>query len=71
MWSTHTDFDVMHEKRVDDFWNVDSNTSLTDSWKGFTKFLLKEKLLKGYFVVRELMMKNLHFVQPVRWAEDT
>ena len=39
----------MHEKRNDDYWNVDSNRSLSDSWKGFTKFtLLKEKSPKGY-----------------------
>ena len=31
------------------FWNVDANRSLSDSWKGFTKFTrLKEKLPKGY-----------------------
>ena len=42
--STHTDLDVMQEKRFDDYWNVDSNKHLSDSWKGFTKFaLLKEK----------------------------
>ena len=33
--STYTDLDVMQEKRVDDYWNVDSNRSLSDSWKGF------------------------------------
>ena len=46
--STYTDLDVMQEKRVDDYWNVNSNRSLSDSGKGFTKFsLLKEKPLKG------------------------
>ena len=46
--STHTDLDVMQEKRIDDYWNIDSNTSLSDSWKGFTNFtLLKEKLPRG------------------------
>ena len=46
--STHTDLDVMQEKRIGDCWNVDSNRNLSDSWKGFTKFtLLKEKLPKG------------------------
>ena len=34
--STYTDLDVMQEKRVDDHWNVDSNRSLSDPWKGFT-----------------------------------
>ena len=39
----------MQEKRFDDYWNVDSNRSLSDSWKGFTKFTpLKEKPPKGY-----------------------
>ena len=41
--------DVLQEKRVDDHWNVDANRSLSDSWKGFTKFtLLKEKSPKVY-----------------------
>ena len=47
--STHTDLDVLQEKRVDDYWNVDPNRHLSDSWKGFTKFtLLKEKPPKRY-----------------------
>ena len=47
--STQTDLDVMQDKRIDDCLNVDANRSLSDSWKGFTKFtLLKEKPPKGY-----------------------
>ena len=47
--STHTDLDVLQEKRVDDCWNVDANRSSLDSWKGFAKFtLLNEKPPKGY-----------------------
>ena len=43
--STHTH----QEERIDDYWNVDSNRHMSDSWKGFTKFiLLKEKPPKGY-----------------------
>ena len=39
----------MQEKRVDDYWNVGSNRSLSDSGKGFTKVnLLKEKPPRGY-----------------------
>ena len=42
--STHTDLDVLQEKRIDHYLNVDSNRNLSHSWKGFTKFgLLKEK----------------------------
>ena len=29
--STHNDLDVMQEKRIDDYWNVDSNRNLSDS----------------------------------------
>ena len=52
--------DVMHEKRIEDyFWNVDSNRSLADSWKGFTKItLLKEKRSQGIYVVREEIDKS-------------
>ena len=31
--SSQTDLDVLQEKRTDDFWNVDSNRHLSDSWK--------------------------------------
>ena len=49
--ATHTNLDVLQEKRIDCFWNVDANRSLSDSWKGFTKFtLLKEE---PPYVVRE------------------
>ena len=46
--ATYTNLDVLQDKRIDDYWNVDSNRHLSDSWKGFTKFtLLKEKPPKG------------------------
>ena len=46
--STHADLDVMQEKRLDDYWDVDANRNLSDSWKGFTQFTsLKEKPPKG------------------------
>ena len=34
--STHTDLDVSQEKRIDDYWNVDSSRHLSNSWRGFT-----------------------------------
>ena len=46
--ATHTNLDVLQEKRIDDYWNVDANRCLSDSWKGFTKFsLLRENPPKG------------------------
>ena len=45
----YTNLDVLQEKRVNDYWNVDANRSLSDSVTGFTKFaLLKEKPPEGY-----------------------
>ena len=46
--ATYTNLDVLQDKRIDDYWNVDSNRHLSDSWKGFTKFtLLKRETSKG------------------------
>ena len=40
---------MLQEKRIDDYWNVNVNQSLSDSWTGFTKVtLLKQKPPKGY-----------------------
>ena len=47
-WSTYTDLDVLEEKRMDDYWNMDVNRSLSDSWAGFTKFtFLQQKTPEG------------------------
>ena len=45
--TTHTNLDVLQDKRIDDCWNVDVDRSLSDSWTEFTKFfLLKRNLPK-------------------------
>ena len=58
----------------DDCWNVDSNRSLSDSWKGFTKVTpLKEKLPKGYMLSREGLTKSSNDYQTwecVAWSMD-
>ena len=47
--TTHTNLDVMQERRIDDYWNVDGSRDLSDSWTGFTQFtLLEEKPREGY-----------------------
>ena len=59
--ATYTNLDVTQEKRVDDDWNVDSNRSLSNSWKGFTQFaLLKEKSPKGHMWSGERLIQNTH-----------
>ena len=46
--ASYSHLNVLQEKRVD-HWSVDANRSLSDSWKGITKFtLLKEKSPKVY-----------------------
>ena len=58
MKSTYTNLDVTQEI-FDDDWNVDGNRSLSDSWKGFTRFtLLNETLPKRIRVVQREIDKN-------------
>ena len=47
--TTRTNLDVMQEKRIDDYWNIDGSRDLSDPWTGFTQFtLLDEKPPDGY-----------------------
>ena len=72
--STHTDLDVMQEKRIDDYWNNDWSRHLSDSWKGITKFTrLKKKPPKGMYVVREETGKDSNDYQTrscMAWSLD-
>ena len=57
--STHTDLDVMQEKRIDDYWNVDSSRNLSDSWKGFHEVhIIERKTSHGISVGREEIDKS-------------
>ena len=38
-----TNVDVKQEKRIDGYWNVDGSRDLSDSWTGFTQFILLEE----------------------------
>ena len=38
-----TSLDVMQEKRIDDYWNIDGSRHLSDPWTGFTQFTLLEE----------------------------
>ena len=50
-WSNHTDLDVLQEKRIDDFWNVDSGRHLSNSWRGFTNVTLLKTSIRIYVVL--------------------
>ena len=42
--ATSTTLDVMLQSRIDDYWNVEGDRSLSDAWTGFTRFtILDEK----------------------------
>ena len=41
--TTHTNLDVMLERRIDDCWNIDGSRDLSDSWTGFTQFILLDE----------------------------
>ena len=47
--TTRTSLDVLLKKQIDDYWNVDGERKLSDSWTGFTRFVpLKERPPEGY-----------------------
>ena len=47
--TARTNLDVMQERRIDDYWNIDGSGDLSDYWTGFTQFtLLKEKPPDGF-----------------------
>ena len=41
--TTHTILDVMQERRISDYWNIDGPKDVSDSWKSFTQFTLSEE----------------------------
>ena len=69
--TTHTNFDVKQEKRIDDYWNIDGSRDLSGPWTGFTQFtLLEEKPPNGYMWSRErLTRKQLTSRQDHLWPE--
>ena len=46
--TTHTNLDVLQEKRIDDDWKVDVDRSLSDPWTGFKTFTIRKKNPDGY-----------------------
>ena len=47
--TTHTNLDVMQERRIDAYWNIDGSRDLSDAWTGFIQFtLLSDKPPEGY-----------------------
>ena len=63
--TTHTNLDVMQEKRIDDYWNIDGSRDLSDPWTGFTQFtLLDEKAPDGYMWSGARLTRNQQTSRP-------
>ena len=46
--TTDTSLDVLFEKNIEDYWNVEGERELSDVWTGLTRFvLLKERSPEG------------------------
>ena len=71
-WTTHTSLDVLQEKRINDYWNVDLDRTSSDAWTGFTQFtILNEKLPTGYMWSGWRLEKFQATCRPdYRWSEN-
>ena len=69
--TTQTNVDVMQERRVVDYWNIDGSRDLSNPWTGFTQFtLLEEKPPGGYmWSGRSLTRKQLTSTPDHLWPE--
>ena len=71
--TTHTNLDVTQESRIDDYWNIDGSTGLSDSGTGFTQLTLwSEELLEGFLWSGERLTKRqatsrLDHLRPELW----
>ena len=47
--NTHTSLDILLEKQIEDYWNVDGEKELSNTWTEFTRFVVqKERPPEGY-----------------------
>ena len=57
--TTYTSLDILMEKQIEDYWNVDGERELSDAWTGFTRFfLVKERSPEGYTWSGERLMRK-------------
>ena len=73
--TTHADLDVMQERRIDDYWNVDGSRDLSDSWTSFIQFIrLEEKppdgfLWSGERLTRKQLTSRPDYLWPELWTK--
>ena len=69
--TTHTSLDVMLEKYIDDYRNIDGDRDMSGTWTGFTRFtVLDEKPPDGYtWSSGRLTRKQTTFGPDTLWPE--
>ena len=71
--NTHTSLDVLLEKHIEDYWNVDEDRELSDAWTGFTRFILLNErppegcTWSGWRLTRKQKTSRLDDVWPDLW----
>ena len=72
--TTRTNWDVMQERRIDDYWNIDGSRDLSDSWTGFTQCtVISEKppdefLWSGGRLTRRQLTSRPDHLWPELWS---
>ena len=68
--TTNTSLDVVQEKSIGDYWNVDGDRELSDTWTGFTRFtVLNEKTTGWVYLVRVETRKQTTSRPDTLWPE--
>ena len=73
--TTQTNLDVMQERRIDDYWNIDGSRDLSDSWTGFTQFIPSEEkppegfLWSGRRLTRKQLTSRPDHLWPELWTK--
>ena len=67
--TTHTSLDVLLEKHIEDYWNVDGERELSDAWTGFTRIiLLNERPIDGYTWSVKRLTRKENTCRPDMWT---
>ena len=73
--TTRTNLDVMQERRIDDYWNIDGSRDLSDSWTGFTQFTLSEEkppdghVWSGWRLTKGQVTSRPDYLWPELWMK--
>ena len=57
--ATSTTLDMMLERRIEDYWNIEGNRDLSDSWTGFTRFTMLDENPLDDIQARLLVARDL------------